>query len=429
MQRLVTATACALSCAPAFSQQAATAAQGATPSLEERLAKLERENGELARKLGLVADELEQQELGSVIQPLGQGTSGMGPAASKIYQSPGGVSIGGYGEALFTENQSAANEADALRTVLYVGYKFDDTWLFNSELEFEHGQAGESKNGEVSVEFAYLDGRLSDSLNLRTGVLLVPMGFINERHEPTTFVSTNRPYVERNLLPSTWRELGAGFWGSAGPVDWRAYAITGLDAFDFKASGLRDGRQNAAKAVAEDFALVGRADWHALEWLDLSGSVYWGDSGQDRVGADVGTLIWEAHAEARWRSFSARALYVQSELDDVAALNAFKGFTGNASVGERQVGGYVEVACDLLAALGSGTQHALEPFVRWETYDTQAAVPSGFSSNPANDVEVLTFGVAYRPMDAIVFKLDYSDFDNGANNAIDRLTLGMGFVF
>jgi hypothetical protein len=253
-------------------------------------------------------------------------------------------------------------------------------------------------------------------------VLLVPMGFINERHEPTTFVSTNRPYVERNLLPSTWRELGAGFWGSAGPVDWRAYAITGLDAFDFKASGLRDGRQNAAKAVAEDFALVGRADWHALEWLDLSGSVYWGDSGQERVGADVGTLIWEAHAEARWRSFSARALYVQSELDDVAARR-LNGFTGN--VGRERRVGYVEPPATLRRWLAQ----RVEPFVRWETYDTQAAVPSGFSSNPANDVDVLTFGVAYRPMDAIVFKLDYSDFDNGANNAIDRLTLGMGFVF
>jgi hypothetical protein len=428
MQALVNATACALACASALAQQAPAQSQPAE-SLEERLAKIERENAELARRLTLVADELEKQELGSVIQPLGQGVSGMGPAASKIYQSPGGVSIGGYGEALFTENQARPDEADALRTVLYVGYKFDDTWLFNSEIEFEHGQAGESKNGEVAIEFAYLDGRLSEALNLRTGVLLVPMGFVNERHEPTTFVSTNRPFVERNLLPATWRELGAGFWGSVGPVDWRAYAVTGLDAFDFKASGLRDGRQNAAKAVAEDFALVGRADWHALEWLDVSGSVYWGDSGQERVGADVGTLIWEAHAEARWRSFSARALYAQAELDDVAALNAFKSFTGNASVGERQNGGYVELACDMLSVLEVGTQHALEPFVRYETYDTQAAVPSGFSSNPANDVDVLTFGVAYRPTDAIVFKLDYSDFDNGADNAIDRLTLGMGFVF
>ena len=428
MQALVTATACALACAPAFAQQA-PAQSSPSESLEERLAKIERENAELARRLTLVADELEKQELGSVIQPLGQGVSGMGPAASKIYQSPGGVSIGGYGEALFTENQARPDEADALRTVLYVGYKFDDTWLFNSEIEFEHGQAGEAKNGEVAIEFAYLDGRLSDALYLRTGVLLVPMGFVNERHEPTTFVSTNRPFVERNLLPATWRELGAGLWGSAGPVDWRAYAVTGLDAFDFKASGLRDGRQNAAKAVSEDFALVGRADWHALEWLDVSGSIYWGDSGQGRVGADVGTLIWEAHAEARWRSFSARALYAQAELDDVAALNAFKGFTGNASVGERLNGGYVELACDMLSVLEVGTQHALEPFVRYETYDTQAAVPSGFSSNPANDVDVLTFGVAYRPTDAIVFKLDYSDFDNGADNAIDRLTLGMGFVF
>ena len=64
-----------------------------------------------------------------------------------------------------------------------------------------------------------------------------------------------------------------------------------------------------------------------------------------------------------------------------------------------------------------------------DEYDTQAEVPAGFASDPANDVDVLTLGLAYRPTDAIVFKLDYSDFDNGANDAIDRLTLGMGFVF
>ena len=406
---------------------------GAAPqdglTLEQRIARLEARNDELERQLGIVADELEEQELGSVIQPLGQGVSGMGPAASKVYQSPGGVSLGGYGEALLTNFQGAQDEADALRTVLYVGYKFDEDWLFNSEIEFEHGEAGDGKDGKVAVEFAYLDGRWNDALNLRTGLLLVPMGFVNERHEPTTFLSTYRPIVERVILPATWREVGAGLWGSAGPVDWRAYVINGMDAADFKATGLRDGRQNGSEASAEDFALVARADWHAFEGLDLSCAAYWGDSGQDNVGVDVPTLTWEAHAEARWRSFALRALYAQSRLDDVAALNNALGFTGADSVGEQLFGGYVELSCDVLSLATLDSKRALEPFVRYEAYDTQARVPAGFAADPENDVDVLTMGIVYRPTDAIVFKLDYSDFDNQANNAIDRLTFGMGFVF
>ncbi|MBM3992185.1 MAG: carbohydrate porin [Planctomycetes bacterium] len=407
----------------------AQAAQQDELTLEQRIARLEARNGELERQLGIVADELEAQELGSVLQPLGRGVSGMGPAASKVYQSPGGVSLGGYGEALFTNLQGSTDTVDALRTVLYVGYKFNDEWLFNSEIEFEHGEAGESLDGKVAVEFAYLDGRLSDAVNVRTGLLLVPMGFVNERHEPTTFLSTNRPFVERVILPATWREIGAGLWGSAGSVDWRAYVINGMDADGFKASGLRGGRQNGAEALAEDLAIVARADWHALEGLDLSCSAYWGDSGQDNVGLDVPTFTWEAHAEARWRSFALRALYAQTKLDDVAALNNARGFTGAASVGEELFGGYVEVACDVLSLAGVDSKRSLEPFVRYEAYDTQADVPDGFASDPKNDIDVLTMGVVYRPTDAIVFKLDYSDFDNQADNAIDRLTLGMGFVF
>jgi len=407
----------------------ARAAPQAGLTLEQRIARLEARNGELERQLGVVADELEEQQLGSVLQPLGPGVSGMGPAASKVYQSPGGVSLGGYGEALFTNFQGASDEADALRTVLYVGYKFDDDWLFNSEIEFEHGEAGDGQDGKVAVEFAYLDGRLSPALNVRTGLLLVPLGFVNERHEPTTFLSTYRPLVERVILPATWREVGAGLWGSAGAVDWRAYVINGMNAGDFDAQGLRAGRQNGSEALAEDVAVVARADWHALEGVDFSCAAYWGDSGQDMVGVKAQTLTWEVHAEARWRSFAFRALYAQTKLDDVAELNNALGLTGADSVGEELFGGYVEVACDVVALSGADSKRSLEPFLRYEAYDTQAKVPGGFAADPENDIDVLTMGIVYRPTDAIVFKLDYSDFDNQANNAIDRLTLGMGFVF
>lgn len=394
---------------------------------EGRISELERKNTELERRLDVLAGEVERTELGDVVGPLEESVSGLGPAASKVYGAQEGISIGGYGEAIFKDFQGGDDEIDALRTVLYFGYEFDERWLFNSEIEFEHASTGE--DGEVSVEFAYLDGRFRDAANLRAGLLLVPMGITNERHEPTTFPSANRPFVERFVLPTTWRELGAGVWGDAEDFSYRTYVIDGFDATGFSASGLRGGRQQGSEALAEDFAWVGRLDWHGVEGLVLGASAYVGDSGQSQIGADVSTTIWEAHAEYRWQALTVRGLAAQAELDDVDELNAALGLAGSASVGETIRGAYVEVAYDVLAASDAGSRASLEPFVRYEAFDTQADVPSGFSSDPANDVEVTTFGVAYRPNDNVVFKLDFNDFDNDAGTAVDQIDVAMGFTF
>ena len=104
---------------------------------------------------------------------------------------------------------------DALRTVLYVGNRFSDDWLLNTELEFEHGTTDASSGttdgeGSVSVEFAYLEHLVNENHAVRGGLLLVPMGLVNELHEPTVFLGARRPEVERLILPTTWRENGLG---------------------------------------------------------------------------------------------------------------------------------------------------------------------------------------------------------------------------
>ena len=72
---------------------------------------------------------------------------------------------------------------EVITAVLYFGYKFNDRFLFNSEIEFEHGSTED--DGEVSVEFAYLDYLWRKPLNVRAGLLLLPLGFVNELHEPS----------------------------------------------------------------------------------------------------------------------------------------------------------------------------------------------------------------------------------------------------
>ena len=232
--------------------------QGQEPQepLEQRVERLEAQIAELRGLLDAGADSAQLEEVRRQLDAitreletlrLGEGITasadtigwGLGPAASKVYRVSEGVSIGGYGEFLYVNPASTREDGspsdvrasiDALRGVVYVGYKFSDSFLFNSEIEFEHASTGE--DGSVSLEFAYLDWRfrgLEGSTGLRGGLLLHPMGFLNENHEPPTYLGALRPETERRIIPTTWRELGLGLFGAAGDFDWRVYAVTGLD--------------------------------------------------------------------------------------------------------------------------------------------------------------------------------------------------------
>ena len=395
-----------------------------TPSqqdLARRVEELERRNSELESKFSALADAQESFTLGGLVPPLGDSYHGLGPAASKVYAAEEGLSLGGYGEALYERRNGPANdELDFLRLVLYLGYRFGEHWLFNSEIEYEH--AGE----EVGVEFAYLDYLWQECLNARIGLVLIPMGFVNELHEPPTFLTARRSEVERRILPTTWRENGAGVFGDVGPVSYRAYVVNGFDATGFTDQGLRGGRQNGSEALAEDLAVALRVDWTETPGLLAGGSVYFGDAGQDQAGlGSTGVAIGELHAEWRARGLWLRGLATMAEVDDVAELNAANGFAGADSVGEELEGYYVEAGYDVCALLDSGCEHALSPYVRFESLDTQAAVPGGFASDPANDLEITTVGLNWRPRSNLVFKAEYQDFEDDP----DGWNLAMGFSF
>ena len=119
---------------------------------------------------------------------------GVGPSASKVYGGDSGLSIGGYGEVRFRHDNTDDDVFDALRAVLYLGYKFSDSWVLNSEIEFEHGGGS-----DVFVEFLNLDYLHSDALNFRVGLILIPMGFVNQLHEPTFYYGASRPEVENTI--------------------------------------------------------------------------------------------------------------------------------------------------------------------------------------------------------------------------------------
>ncbi len=406
-----------------------------------KAAKAASDLAEIERRIDLLAAEIERLKLGAAAPVVGASVPGLGPAASKVYRVADGLSIGGYGEMLYQSFDGSRDDGsrsgrsdrlDFLRAVVYFGYKWSDDWLFNSEIEFEHAQAGDGKKGEVAVEFAYVERRIRPELNVRAGLLLLPMGLVNELHEPTVFLGARRPEVERLILPTTWRENGLGLTGEAGPLAYRTYLVNGMDAAGFSASGLRSGRQGGSEALAEDLAWVGRLDWAATPGLLAGLSAYVGDSGQvlkDAAGAiGVGTRLVAGHLEWRARGFDLRGLWARADLDDVARLNRALGLAGNRSVGERLEGFYLQAGYDVGALLGSGRQ-SVTPFVRWESFDTQARVPAGFASNPANDVEILTLGLDWKPIGQVVFKVDWQDVDNTAGTGVDQLNLALGYVF
>jgi hypothetical protein len=395
---------------------------------------------ELERRLDLIAAELETMKLGEAAIEADESVHGLGPAASKVYRKERGVSIGGYGEVLYqsfaSDNDAGApsgkiDEVDVLRGIVYVGYKWNDQWLLNTELEWEHGSTG--KNGEASIEFAYVDRLIRPEANVRAGLVLLPMGLVNELHEPTVFLGAKRPGIESAIIPTTWRETGVGLFGEAGGFTYRSYLLNGIDARGFTAGGLRGGRTKGSNAKAEDLAWVGRLDWTATPGLVAGGSLYYGGSGQGLVDPvtgsklDVTTRITELHLDWKWRALQARALWADAELDDVAGLNRALALTGNKSVGEAMDGYYLEAGYDLFA--GRGDDSRLVPFARWETYDTQSAVPAGYARNPASDVEQLTLGLQWYPFEQLVVKADWMDVDNGAGTGVDQINLALGWVF
>lgn len=364
---------------------------------------------------------------------------GLGAAASKVYRVDHGISFGGYGEMLY-ENYAARTDAnvvttnkdkfDMLRGILYTGYKYNDRVLFNSEIEFEHGSTG--LGGEASVEFAYLDFLVTPQVGVRTGLVLIPMGLVNEQHEPTTYLTARRSTVESAIIPTTWREMGAGMFGEHGQLSWRAYLVNSIRGDRFTAGGVRGGRQKGANAQIEDLALTGRLDWEPLDGTVLGGSFFAGNTGQGSTAAGEvveGRLtMFDLHAETQFRGATLRGLWTRATIDDVAQLNALQGLTGNRSIGESLGGWYVEAGYDLATLRGFG-ERSLTPYVRYENLDTQRSVPTGFSRNPASEQKIFTYGLQFRPIPQTVIKADYQNVDNEAGTGLDQWNIGIGYIF
>lgn len=432
----------------------------AEPTQEQRLRALERKQEELSRELEQVkdskanekrvdekgkVDEVERRQgilteelrrlRDALVLPENQelkSAYGLGPAASKVYGVQRGLSIGGYGEANFkgiVSDRGGDNDVfDMLRFVLYFGYKFNDWIVLNSELEFEH--AATDDGGEVAVEFATIDFLLHPMANARAGLVLLPIGFVNEMHEPPFYHGNVRPPVEQRILPSTWNANGIGFFGELLPgLEYRTYGVTSLNAEEFESSGIREGRQHGANERADDWSWVGRVDYTFLPGSLVGGSAFVGDQGQHQKYAgerrDVFMQLYEAHVQARVAGVEFRALGAVTLLDDARSLSIEKGET----VADTMYGWYAEVAYDVLPLLLPDTTQYLAPWVRYSRLDTQSSVPDGLPADQSQDQQFIEVGLSYKPIHQVVLKLDYRNQDADRGNIPDEIRVGAGYVF
>ena len=373
-------------------------------------------------------------------------------AAAADAEPAHGTTVGGYAELhLNVERVTGPGDSEATmdmhRFVFFLGHRFTPKLRFYSEVEIEHAVASSEDVGEVEMEQAYVEyALLDDALALRAGLVLIPMGLLNEAHEPPTFHGVERPNVDRVIIPTTWREGGVGIVGT--PFEgfrYQLYLTTALSAAGFSASeGVRDGHTEAAEAPSDGFALSARAEYEPSLGVVVGLSGYYGATGAnadffDSAGNEVDISVPVAgvslDARAKLSGFELRGELAYFSIGDTAELRKAADDTGaplGLDVGSALLGAYAEVAYDVLYTLGAG-DHQLLPFVRLERFDTTLSL-AGRKRTAADDKNAVTevaMGLTYRPIPQVAFKGDFilANPDGAGSDTSGRFNLGVGVMY
>ncbi len=328
------------------------------------------------------------------------------------------TTIGGYGELHYnnlrtTEDGQADSdkkEFDFHRFVLFVGHDFSDSIRFFSEFEIEHALAGEGKNGEVEVEQAYIEMDLNPNLKTRFGVTLVPVGILNETHEPPTFYGVERNPVEKRIIPATWWSGGVSLHGTSDSgISYDLVISEGLNLDDSGAMNkIRSGRQKTSNADATSLAYTGRIKYTGMQGLELAATArYESDLSQGNSALDVGSgLLLETHAVYQSGPFTFKGLYAQWDIE---------GDDAEASDQDKQSGYYLEPSYKFNDKFGV--------FARYNQWQIKTG-----SENKETQIDV---GLNYLPHPNVVLKADIMSYEK--NNSTDKKTsgfnLGVGYQF
>jgi len=356
------------------------------------------DTGDVAKRI----DQLEKQvsELAAVREPAAPGP---------------GVQIHGYGEMHYNHltgkgGASDLKDLDFHRFVLFFGYDFNERIRLRSELEVEHTIVGngDDKPGYVAMEQAYLEFDLNDRHAVRAGIFLVPVGLLNQTHEPPRFYGVERNKVENQILPTTWFEGGVGVVGT--PMDdwhYEAYVHSGLNTSSNSKYAVRSGRQRVAHADASDPALTLALKW-SIPGITLGGALNYQSDVTQGADPEAGAAwLGEIHADLQRGPFGVQALYAGWTLD---------GDGPEAAGADSQYGWYVEPSFRLSEAVGV--------FVRYSEWDNQAGSDESLSRKRQWDT-----GINWWPYAQVVVKADYQWQENANGKDQNGFNLGLGYEF
>lgn len=358
----------------------------------------------------------QQQQLNAQSQQLKALEAQLNATADQVSKQSEGLAwaqnttIGGYGELHY--NGGEKDEIDLHRFVLFVGHQFNERIRLFSEFEIEHNVAGEGQGGEVEIEQAYIEMDLNSNHSAKAGVFLIPVGILNETHEPPTFYGVERNPVETDIIPATWWEGGLATSGRLGHgLSYDLAAHSGLDTTDDANSPkfvIRKGRQKTSKAPAEDFAYTGRLRWKGVPGVEVSVTAqYQEDLSQNTT--NTSAVLLETHVVVQRDGFGLRALYAIWDLDGNEAQQRGE---------DEQYGFYIEPSYRFAVPTGE-----LGFFARYNQWDTS-------TGNDTTRKQVDT-GLNFWPHPDVVLKADwqFQTFDEGAGNEDNRVNLGVGYQF
>ena len=359
-----------------------------------------------------------------------------GSAFAQPAQSGEGLpTLSGYMEAHFNKVQDLPAEADFHRFVLMVGHRFSDRIKFWSELEVEHAFVeGAEESGEVALEQAYVDLSIHRRVNLRAGMVLIPVGIINERHEPPTFNGVERPFVDTFIVPTTWRDVGAGLYGDLGRgLSYRAYIVPGLDAAGFTAEeGIAGGRQQGSHADMSEPAFTGRLEYRRAGFTG-GASVWAGGTGFGLVRLDIDKpTVTVSSLDGRFRRgrYEARGQFSFVHIGGAEDLNyALQAQSGiNPNIAEQLLGAYGEASARVSPDRWS---HEVTVFGRYERFDTQHKMPPGFIPLGQFKRSAWLTGATYFPDPDVAFKWDVAWEHNESEiiRAPWSINFGVGWWF
>lgn len=369
------------------------------------------------------------------------------PYQSPLNPSTGQTSLFGYGEINYNRpfRDQSQTQVDVRRAVVGIAHQASERTRIVGEFEFEHSVTSADDAGEVAVEQLYVEHRLSDSVSAKGGLFLIPLGFLNLVHEPTSYYGVERNFVETAIIPSTWREVGLSAFGvSDAGLRWDVGLTSGFNlnkwdgaSTEGKESPLAAIHQEGQLARANNLSAYGALSWRGTPGLDVGAGVFSGklahkvktpsDAETNAAGLyapDARLTLWDAHVRWTPGKWDLSALYARGSITDTAGFN--ERLAGTTLVPKSFFGWYTQAAYKVWE---SG-EYALSPFARYEVFNTAAsfaALPAGLSVDADRDEKVVTTGANLRIGQNVVLKADVQRFQ--VARARDRLNLGIGYQF